>query len=113
MDSRWLELSRSLELSFSRHLCHVLIPAALPQIVTGLRLGFGYAWRALLGAELFAAASGLGYLITDAQEMARVDIVFVGILSIGFLGLLFDTILRLIANAFSPDAEDSNWSARG
>jgi len=97
MDSRWLELSRSLELSFSRHLFSVLIPASLPQIITGLRLGFGYAWRALLGAELFASASGLGYLITDSQAMARVDKVFVGIIAIGLLGVTFDALLRFAA----------------
>ena len=100
MDKRWLELSRSLELSFSRHLFSVLIPASLPQIITGLRLGFGYAWRALLGAELFAAASGLGYLITDSQAMARIDQVFVGVITIGLLGAGFDALLRLIAGKF-------------
>jgi ABC-type nitrate/sulfonate/bicarbonate transport system permease component len=111
MDGRWLELSRSLELGFSRHLRWILVPAAMPQIVTGLRLGFGYAWRALLGAELFASAAGLGYLISDAQEMARVDQVFAGILTIGFLGLVFDALLRVLAKAASPDAEDRNWGA--
>jgi ABC-type nitrate/sulfonate/bicarbonate transport system permease component len=113
MDGRWIELSRSLELDFSRHLRRVLIPAALPQIVTGLRLGFGYAWRALLGAELFASASGLGYLISDAQEMARVDQVFTGILTIGVLGLVFDALLRALAKAVSPDADDRNWGTDG
>ena len=97
MDSRWLELSRSLELPFSRHLFSVLIPASFPQIVTGLRLGFSNAWRALLGAELFAAASGLGYLITDSQAMARTDRVFVGIITIGLLGAAFDALLRFAA----------------
>ncbi|MHB9291734.1 sulfonate transport system permease protein [Hollandina sp. SP2] len=113
MDGRWLELSRSLELGFFRHLRWILVPAALPQIVTGFRLGFGYAWRALLGAELFASAAGLGYLISDAQEMARIDQVFAGILTIGFLGLLFDTILRALARAVSMDTEDRNWGANG
>jgi NitT/TauT family transport system permease protein/sulfonate transport system permease protein len=103
MDSRWLELSRSLELSFFRHLRSVLIPAALPQIITGLRLGFGYAWRALLGAELFASASGLGYLITDSQAMARVDRVFVGIITIGLLGVFFDTLLRFAVRRAGAD----------
>ncbi|MDR2210370.1 MAG: ABC transporter permease [Spirochaetaceae bacterium] len=111
MDSRWLELSQSLELSFPRHLRSVLIPGALPQIVTGLRLGFGYAWRALLGAELFASASGLGYLITDSQAMARVDRVFVGILTIGLLGLGFDTLLRLAVRRLSPGGGDTGWGA--
>ena len=100
MDKRWLELSRSLELSFSRHLFSVLIPASLPQIITGLRLGFGYAWRALLGAEIFAAASGLGYLISDSQAMARTDRVFVGIITIGLLGAGFDALLRWLARKF-------------
>jgi NitT/TauT family transport system permease protein/sulfonate transport system permease protein len=117
IDGRWLELSASLELSFRRRLRWILFPAALPQLVTGLRLGFGYSWRALLGAELIASASGLGYLITDAQEMARVDVVFVGILCIGTLGLVFDKLLRLAAGRFSPadgsgpSAEERNWNA--
>jgi NitT/TauT family transport system permease protein/sulfonate transport system permease protein len=97
MDNRWLELSRSLELSFHRHLFSVLIPASFPQIITGLRLGFSNAWRALLGAELFAAASGLGYFITDSQAMARTDRVFVGVITIGLFGAGFDAALRLIA----------------
>ena len=113
IDGRWLELSRSLELSFARRLRYVLLPGALPQIVTGLRLGFGYAWRALLGAELFSSASGLGYLITDAQEMARVDIVFVGIGAIGILGLVFDRLLLTLADAVSPAAEVRNWGVDG
>ena len=97
MDRSWLELSRSLGLPFRRHLFSVLIPASLPQVITGLRLGFGYAWRALLGAELVAAASGLGYFITDSQMMARTDRVFVGVIAIGLLGAGFDAMLRLIA----------------
>jgi NitT/TauT family transport system permease protein/sulfonate transport system permease protein len=113
MDGRWLELSQSLELSFPKHLSAVLVPAAFPQIITGLRLGFGYAWRALLGAELFASASGLGYFITDSQAMARVDKVFVGIITIGLLGLFFDTILRVIADRFVPAGENFGWGAHG
>lgn len=111
MDRRWLELSQSLELPFRRHLFSVLIPAALPQIITGLRLGFGYAWRALLGAELFASASGLGYLITDSQAMARVDRVFVGIITIGILGVIFDALLRIIAGRLTPNRESRNWAS--
>ncbi|GHU39213.1 ABC transporter permease [Spirochaetia bacterium] len=108
VEERWLELAQSLELSFAGKLKHILIPGAMPQIVTGLRLGFGYAWRALLGAELFAAASGIGYLITDAQQMARIDIVFVGIISIGILGLLFDNILHLITSRVMRNSENKD-----
>jgi NitT/TauT family transport system permease protein/sulfonate transport system permease protein len=112
-DGRWLELSRSLELDFFRNLRWILVPAALPQMVTGLRLGFGYAWRALFGAEIFAAAAGLGYLISDAQQMARVDQVFAGILTIGFLGLIFDALFRTLTKAVTVDADDRNWGANG
>ncbi|GHV26847.1 ABC transporter permease [Spirochaetia bacterium] len=111
MDGRWQELSKSLELSFFRHLRWILIPGSLPQIATGLRLGFGYAWRALLGAELFASSSGLGYLITDAQQMARIDTVFVGILTIGLLGLGFDTLFRVLAKQAALDPQERNWGA--
>ncbi|MDA3947849.1 MAG: ABC transporter permease [Spirochaeta sp.] len=101
VEGRWRELSRSLELNWYEFHRFVLLPGALPQIVSGLRIGFGYAWRALIGAEIFAAASGLGYLIVDSQEMARIDRVFVGILAIGITGLTFDAILdRLTTRSF-------------
>lgn len=113
VDGRWTELSRSLELSPGRHLRWVLLPGALPQIFTGLRLGFGYGWRALLGAELFAAASGLGYLIADAQDMARVDSVFVGIISIGLLGIGCDALLDLASERLAPADEERRWGIDG
>ena len=72
-----------------------LLPAATPSIITGLRLSFGYSWRALIAAELIAASSGLGYMIMDAEQMQRADEVIVGILIIGFLGWALDA-------AFSP-----------
>lgn len=101
VEGRWRELSRSLELNWYEFHRFVLLPGALPQIVSGLRIGFGYAWRALIGAEIFAAASGLGYLVVDSQEMARTDRVFVGILMIGITGLTFDAILdRLTKRSF-------------
>jgi ABC-type nitrate/sulfonate/bicarbonate transport system permease component len=111
IDDRWRELADSLELPFFRRLRCVLVPAALPQIITGLRLGFGYAWRALLGAELFSSSAGLGYLITDAEEMARVDTVYVGILVIGCLGLFFDTLLRALASRFTVSEAIRAWGA--
>jgi len=112
MDKNWLELSRSLELPFSRHLFSVLIPASLPQIITGLRLGFGYAWRALLGAELFSSAAGLGYFITDSMTMARIDRVFVGIITIGILGTAIDALLRFVARKLTKyDPQKSGRTA--
>lgn len=86
------ELAQSLSLTRWRYITKIVIPSAIPSIVTGLRLGFGYSWRALVGAELIAASSGLGYLIIDSQEMMRTDEVMVGILTIGIIGWLLDNL---------------------
>ena len=87
-----VELARSLNLSPWTYVTRIAIPSAVPSIITGLRLAFGYSWRALIGAELIAASSGLGYMIMDAQEMQRTDEVFVGILAIGVMGWILDAL---------------------
>ena len=92
VDPEHKELSTSLNLHPARYFFYVVLPSAIPSIVTGMRLGFGYSWRALIGAELIAASSGLGYLIIDAQEMMRTDDVMVGILAIGLIGWLVDAL---------------------
>ncbi len=97
-DKRLLEMASTLDLTHWDTFRSVLLPSALPSVITGLRIGFGYSWRALIGAELIAASSGLGYMILDAEELARTDRMFVGILAIGVLGYLFDTLLSRMAN---------------
>lgn len=62
----------------------VVLPGALPYIVTGTRLGFGYGWRALVAGEMIAASSGLGFMIFDARNYLKTDEVIVGMLTIGF-----------------------------
>lgn len=102
VDGRLLELAHSLELKPGERLRHVLLPAALPQTLTGLRLGFGYAWRALVGAELIAAPAGLGFLIGEAAEMARPEQVFVGIFAIALLGVVADFVFVRVARWCAP-----------
>lgn len=94
VSSKYRELAQMLGLTESARVQEILLPGAAPGILTGLRLGFGYAWRALVGAELIAAASGLGYLIEDASSLARTDVVMVGILTIAGLGILCDQLFR-------------------
>lgn len=77
------------------------LPAALPGILTGLRMGFGYSWRALVGAELIAASSGLGFLITESSEFGKTDVVFVGILTIVVLGIAADALLSRLVSAIT------------
>jgi taurine transport system permease protein len=68
----------------------VYIPGALPSIVTGVRLGVGYGWRALIGGEMIATASGLGFMIFDARQFLGTDVVILGMIVIGVLWMIID-----------------------
>ena len=102
LDYRYGELAKTLNLSTLEKIRHIEFPGALPSVFTGLRLGFGYSWRALVSAELIAASSGLGYLISDASEMARTDQVFVGILMIALLGIVGDVLFQYGLKKIAP-----------
>jgi len=78
----------------------IILPSAIPDILLGLKLGLGYSWRAIIAAELIASSSGIGYLILDAQQISRSDIVVVGILSIGFLGMITDYIFSIFTDKY-------------
>ena len=71
----------------------VLIPGALPNVTTGLRMGMGFGWRALIVAEMIAASSGLGFMIFDARYYQRADLILVGIVTIGLIWLATDRLL--------------------
>mgnify|MGYP000394024138 FL=1 len=73
----------------------ILLPAAAPSIVTGMRLGLGVAWMCLVAAEMMPGSiSGIGYVITHAYTVARTDIVIAGMVSIGAVGLALDAAFR-------------------
>jgi len=79
--SRWTVLRR------------VVLPASLPSIFTGLRIGLGIAWTAVIVAEMVAVKSGLGYVLWDAYYVGRMDVVIADMVSIGLLGFLSDYII--------------------
>lgn len=84
---------------FSRRMMafDVVLPGALPYIVTGVRLGFGYGWRALVAGEMIAATNGLGYMIFQARDFLKTDEVIVGMLTIGmFWAVIERLVLRPI-----------------
>jgi ABC-type nitrate/sulfonate/bicarbonate transport system permease component len=83
-------------------LWRVVLRAALPQIVTGIRVGLGVGWMALVAAELVGANSGLGFLINDARTVLRTDYVIVGMATIGLVGLLIDWCIRLLMRRILP-----------
>ena len=73
----------------------VILPAALPQIITGLRIALGVAWLVVVAAEMIAVNSGLGYLIIDARNAGkRYDLVVAGMVMIGLIGLVLDGLMR-------------------
>jgi NitT/TauT family transport system permease protein len=73
----------------------VIFPACLPQIITSLRISLGIAWLVVVAAEMIAVNSGLGYLIIDARNAGkRYDLVVAGMLMIGLIGLILDSLIR-------------------
>ena len=74
----------------------VVIPAAMPFIFTGLRLGIGLAWVLVIVAEMMAVKSGLGFAMWDAYYFLRLDIIIAAMLSVGALGFFSDLIIRFI-----------------
>ena len=75
----------------------VVIPAALPQVIVGMRIGLGVAWLVVVAAEMIALRSGLGYMIMDSRNAGnRYDLVIAGMIIIGVIGLLLDYAMRLL-----------------
>lgn len=96
VDRKLVELGDIYALSRSALVRRILLPASLPSLFTGLRVGLSLAWMFLVAAELIAATKGLGYLLTDGRETSRPDIVLAAILLLALLGKLSDSILKAI-----------------
>ena len=80
----------------------VVLPASLPNIFTGLRVGLGIGWMALVAGELVAAPTGLGFMINNARTLFRSDYILLGMVLIGILGLILDFLMRQIAAIAMP-----------
>ncbi|MDR0880269.1 MAG: ABC transporter permease [Clostridioides sp.] len=100
-DPKLIEVGRIFELSKIEIIFKIIIPSAILDIATGLKLALGYSFRAIIGAELIAASSGLGYLISDGKEMSRTDVVIVGIIVIGVLGIITDQLFTIVVKRFT------------
>ena len=94
--------ARCLGASEAKILWRVVLRAAMPQIVTGIRIGLGVGWMALVAAELVGANSGLGFLINDARTVLRTDYVIVGMATIGVVGLAIDRAIRGVVARAMP-----------
>ena len=95
IDRKFLRAARNFEFTGFRLFRSVILPAALPQIVTGMRIGLGVAWLVVVAAEMIAINSGLGYLIIDSRNAGnRYDLVVAGMVTIGVIGFLLDGLMR-------------------
>jgi NitT/TauT family transport system permease protein len=97
IEKRYLRAAENFDVSRYRLFTQVVIPAVLPQIVVGMRIGLGVAWLVVVAAEMIALRSGLGYLIMDSRNAGnRYDLVIAGMIIIGIIGLLLDGCMRLL-----------------
>jgi sulfonate transport system permease protein len=96
VDKRLIEMAHSFGLNRLRLIFTVIVPGAMPSILTGLRYSLGIGWLALVVAEQINARSGLGYLISDAQSLFLTDVLLVCVVTYAALGLLSDVTARLL-----------------
>ncbi len=94
VDQKYLEAARMLGAGPLRQMIEVLLPAAAPSIVAGLRISAGLGWQSLVGAELIVASSGVGYMMVKGQAGIQTATVMSGMIAIGLVGLVIDFTLR-------------------
>ncbi|HEV7287009.1 ABC transporter permease [Sphingomonas sp.] len=97
IDRRYLRAAANFGVSRWVLFTRVVIPAVLPEIIIGMRIGLGVAWLVVVAAEMIALNSGLGYLIMDSRNAGnRYDLVIASMIIIGVIGLLLDGLTRLL-----------------
>ncbi|MBL7191924.1 ABC transporter permease [bacterium] len=98
----WLETAKMLGASKVKMFRRVILPAALPAILTGIRIGLGISWMVIIAAEMLPGSdSGIGYLIMYSYELAEMDILVASMVMIGLMGLLLNRGLQLVSNRIS------------
>lgn len=97
IERRYLRAAANFGVSRAVLFRRVVIPAVLPEIIVGMRIGIGVAWLVVVAAEMIALRSGLGYMIMDSRNAGnRYDLVIAGMIIIGLIGLLLDGTTRLL-----------------
>ena len=95
IEKRFLRAADNFGAPRGKFFLQVVLPATLPQIITGMRIGLGVAWLVVVAAEMIALRSGLGYMIMDARNAGnRYELVVAGMIIIGLIGLMLDGIMR-------------------
>ncbi|MDF2714212.1 MAG: binding-protein-dependent transport system inner rane component [Paenibacillus sp.] len=92
----YIKIARNVEMTRGGLIAKIIFPASFPYIANGLHIAIGTSWIFLVSGEMVGAQSGLGYLIVDARNYLRLDLVFAGIILIGICGLLLDKAVGLL-----------------
>ena len=106
----WLKTAHNLELPWQTLISKIIIPATLPEILTGLRVALGVGWMVVVAAEMIVVnprTGGLGYLVNDARSAGRYDLVVAAMILIGAIGLILDFSIRSLESL-----EEIKWALR-
>ncbi|NTU52745.1 MAG: ABC transporter permease [Chlorobiaceae bacterium] len=95
----YLEVARAFEFNNGKLMRKVLFPAALPSIFTGIKLSLGFSWMSVIGAELIAASEGVGFMIVWGRQLFQMDIVYVGIITVGTVGYVMFRGLEVLESS--------------
>lgn len=98
----YIEVAKLYKLSRWNTFRKVYLPSATPQIFVGLKLGLGISWMAVVAAEIIAATTGIGYRISISRSLMMPDVVIMGMIVIGTVGVLMDKILTFISRKVTP-----------
>ena len=102
VDPAKLRAAQSLGATRAQLIRHVILPSALPDILTGVRIGLGVGWSTLVAAELIAATSGLGFMVQSAAQFLVTDVVILGILVIAVIAFALEMSLRALQRRLVP-----------
>ncbi|MBO4765150.1 MAG: ABC transporter permease [Bacteroidales bacterium] len=102
VDKNYLNAAKTLGAGKWQVYKEVIFPASLPGLLDDFRLTIGWAWTYLVVAEMVAASEGLGYIILKSQRFLATDVIFMGVLMIGLIGLATDFLLRLLTRILVP-----------
>ena len=102
VDPSKIRAAQSLGASQAQLIRYVILPSALPEILTGIRIGLGVGWSTLVAAELIAATSGLGFMVQSAAQFLVTDVVILGILVIALIAFSLEMGLRALQRKLVP-----------
>lgn len=94
VDNKLFDVTKVLGFSKAKQFIRLVLPAALPNILLGLRISLGVAWLGLVVVEIMGSTSGIGYLMSDARQFSKTPVVFVGIIIFALVGKLTDSMVR-------------------